>query len=60
LRSAGLQAEGPVGNAHARLFRSRDVVQLAVERLLREPLLFLHPAAEGCEDCDEARATVPA
>lgn len=58
LRAAGLQAEGTVGNAHARSFRSRDVVLLAVERLLREPLLFLHPAGEGCEQCDEARATV--
>jgi hypothetical protein len=34
-------------------------VPLAVKRLLLEPLLFLHPAAEGCEDCNEARATVP-
>jgi aminoglycoside N3'-acetyltransferase len=59
LRAAGLQAEGPVGNAQARFFRSRDVVLLAVERLLREPLLFLHPAAEGCEECDAARASVP-
>jgi len=58
LRSAGLQTEGPIGNAHARLFGSRDVVQLAVERLLREPLLFLHSAAEGCAGCDEARASV--
>jgi aminoglycoside N3'-acetyltransferase len=58
LRSGGLQIERPVGNAHARLFGSRDVVRLAVEQLLREPLLFLHPAAEGCADCDEARASV--
>ncbi len=59
LRSAGLQAEGPIGNASAKLFRSRDLVLLAVERLRREPLLFLHPAAEACEECDEARASVP-
>ena len=58
LQSTGLQAEGAVGNAHARFFRSRDVVLLAVERLLREPLLFLHPAGEACEECDEARASV--
>jgi aminoglycoside N3'-acetyltransferase len=58
LRAAGLQAEGPVGNAHARLFGSRDLVQLAVEKLLREPLLFLHAAGEGCVECDAARASV--
>jgi aminoglycoside N3'-acetyltransferase len=58
LRSTGLQAEGQVGNAHALPFRSRDVVRLAVERLLRDPLLFLHSAGERCPDCDEARATV--
>jgi len=57
LRSAGLQTEGQVGNAHARLFSSRDLVRIAVERLRREPLLFLHSAGD-CEDCDEARASV--
>ena len=45
------------GNAPARLFRSRDVVRLAVEQLRREPLLFLHPAGAGCPACDEARAS---
>jgi len=59
LRAAGLQSEGPVGNAHARLFRSRDVVRLAVEQLRRDPLLFLHSSGEGCEECDQARASVP-
>ena len=59
LRSAGLQKEGPVGNAHARLFRSQDVVELAVQQLRRDPLLFLHPPEEGCEECDVARASVP-
>jgi len=58
LRSAGLQTEGKVGHAHARFFGSRDVVRLAVQRLLREPLLFLHSAGERCEECDEARASV--
>ena len=58
LRSAGLQREGPVGNAHARLFRSHDLVPLAVRELRRDPLLFLHPAEEGCAECDEARASV--
>jgi aminoglycoside N3'-acetyltransferase len=57
LRASGLQSEGPVGNAHARLFRARDVVRLAVEHLTRDPLLFLHPAEAACEECDAARAT---
>lgn len=58
LREAGLQAEGPVGNAHARLVRSRDVVRVAVGRIEREPLIFLHPEGAGCVECDEARRSV--
>lgn len=58
LRARGLQAEGRVGHAQARLVRARDVVAVAVERLERDPLVFLHPAGAGCEDCDAARASV--
>lgn len=58
LRARGLQAEGPVGYAHARLFRSRDVVALAREHLARDPLVFLHPPGAGCPDCDAARASI--
>ncbi len=58
LRAEGLLAEGPVGHAHARLMRARDVVRIAVERLARDPLLFLHPAGAGCEECDAAQASV--
>ena len=58
LRGRGLQREGPVGNAHARLFRSRDVVDAAVEQLARDPLLFLHDADAGCEECDDARRSL--
>ena len=53
LRDRGLQREGPVGHAHARLVRARDAVDAAVERLRRDPLLFLHPRGE-CEECDLA------
>ena len=60
LRAAGLQREGRVGSGHARLTRARDIVGVAVPRLRREPLLFLHPPAAGCEECDLARASVPA
>jgi len=58
LRERGLQQEGQVGYAEARLFRARDVVRVAVEQLSRDPLIFLHPADAGCADCDEARETV--
>jgi aminoglycoside N3'-acetyltransferase len=55
LRERGLQAEGRVGHAHARLARARDIVAVAVERLAGDPLLFLHSPSEGCAECDEAR-----
>ena len=58
LRARGLQAEGPVGHGQARLFRAQDVVGLAVEALRQSPLLFLHDAADGCADCDKARASL--
>ncbi|HYW08403.1 MAG TPA: AAC(3)-IV family aminoglycoside N-acetyltransferase [Longimicrobium sp.] len=55
LRERGLQAEGRVGHADARLFAARDVTAVALERLARDTLVFLHPPAHGCADCDEAR-----
>jgi aminoglycoside N3'-acetyltransferase len=58
LRERGVQSEGPVGHAYARLIRARDIVEVASERLIAEPLLFLHPPAAGCAECDAARATV--
>jgi aminoglycoside 3-N-acetyltransferase len=61
LRARGLQAEGPVGHALARLARARDIVSVSVAQLARDPLLFLHPLSAGCADCDEARqGIVPA
>jgi aminoglycoside 3-N-acetyltransferase len=59
LRERGLQREGRVGNAEARLCASRDLVAVAVEHLAREPLLFLCPTSERCEECDAARDSVP-
>ena len=59
LRARGLQREGPVGRAWARLAGSRDIVAAVRERLDREPLIFLHDAEYGCGECDEARRTVP-
>jgi aminoglycoside N3'-acetyltransferase len=58
LRAEGLQAEGRVGQAHARLARSRDIVRLARRQLAADPLLFLHPPGAGCAECMEARASV--
>lgn len=58
LRRDGLQAEGPVGSAHARLSRSRDIVDVVTTRLAADPLAFLHPVDAGCEECDEARSSV--
>jgi aminoglycoside 3-N-acetyltransferase len=55
LRARDLQAEGPVGHAHGRLMRSRDVVAVALEVLGRDPLVFLHRLEDHCEECDEAR-----
>ncbi|HEY6911304.1 MAG TPA: AAC(3) family N-acetyltransferase, partial [Myxococcales bacterium] len=55
---AGLQREGEVGHAHARLAESQDVVREALRRLRADPLVFLCPAAEGCAECDLARASI--
>jgi aminoglycoside 3-N-acetyltransferase len=59
LRAAGLQGEGAVGYAPARLARSRDVVQVVIEHLRRDPLRFLCAPATGCDQCDDARRSIP-
>lgn len=58
LRAGGLQREGPIGNATARLIGSRAIVAKALGRLARDPLIFLHPLGAGCDECDEARGSV--
>jgi aminoglycoside 3-N-acetyltransferase len=58
LRARGLQREGKVGNAEARLCASRDIVAVAVEQLASDPLVFLCPREEGCDECDAARESV--
>lgn len=60
LRERSLQRRGPVGHAEARLANARDVVRVAVEHLERDPLAFLCPASNGCEDCNTARASIAA
>jgi aminoglycoside N3'-acetyltransferase len=56
LRARGLQREGQVGRAQARLIRSRDVVEVACSLIARDPLIFLHE--RDCEECTLARASV--
>jgi aminoglycoside N3'-acetyltransferase len=58
LRERGLQSEGYVGRAYARLARSRDIVRVALEHLANDPLLFLHPSGARCEECDRARKNI--
>jgi aminoglycoside 3-N-acetyltransferase len=58
LRDRGLQAEGRVGHAHARLARARNIVDVAIAHLRRDRLVFLHPAGAGCEQCNAARSSV--
>lgn len=58
LRAEGLQREGRVGNADARLMEAEDLVRIAAARVRADPLVFLHDPAEGCEECDEARASL--
>lgn len=58
LDGRGLQRRGPLGGGTARLFRARDAVAVAVERLRRDPLVFLCRPSEGCAECDRARASV--
>ncbi|WP_200955595.1 AAC(3) family N-acetyltransferase [Sphingomonas sp. Root241] len=58
LRAEGLQREGLIGNAHARLIEAADLIRLAVPRIQADPLVFLHGADEGCEECDEARESL--
>lgn len=60
LRARGLQFEGCAGHAPARLARARHIVEVALEHLARDPLLFLHPTGAGCADCDAARRSTTA
>lgn len=60
MRARGLQREGKVGNAQAILADARDIVAVAIERLRQQPLVFLCPADNACEECDAARASVGA
>ena len=58
LEAEGLQMRGSVGHGTARLVRSRDVVRVAVTHLRENETVFLHPPGV-CQECDEARASLP-
>jgi aminoglycoside 3-N-acetyltransferase len=58
LHELGAQREGPIGDALARLCPARAVVDAAVERLRRDPLIFLCGLDAGCEECELARASI--
>jgi aminoglycoside 3-N-acetyltransferase len=58
MRAKGAQREGIVGSGKARLVDSRVLVDEAIARLRRDPLLFLCPPASKCDECDLARASV--
>jgi len=59
LRARELQSEGPIGHAHARLARARDIVGVTLAHLSHDLLLFLHPQGAGCVECDAARRSIP-
>jgi aminoglycoside N3'-acetyltransferase len=60
LRARGLEHVGRVGSAEARLMRARDVVDVALELLRRDPFALLHAKGAGCEDCDAAHTSTTA
>jgi aminoglycoside 3-N-acetyltransferase len=57
LEAEGLERRGNVGHAEARLTRSRDIVELALGRLLENETVFLHAVGVDIE-CDEARESL--
>jgi len=59
LEAAGRQVCGMVGQAEARLVRSRDVVAAALTRLRADETTFLHPPGVD-EECDRARSSLQA
>ena len=58
LRERGLQREGTVGSAHAMLARSRDIVDVVVEKLAEDPCRLLCERGT-CEECDKTWVSVP-
>ena len=59
LKRCGMQTDGVVGHAACRLMRSRDLIETVLPELRRDPWVFIHTAESGCEECAQARASVP-
>ncbi|MDG2532521.1 AAC(3) family N-acetyltransferase [Sphingomonas sp. HITSZ_GF] len=59
LAAEGLIATGMVGHAEARLMDAEALVRIAAKKVRENPLIFLHDPEEGCEECDEARESLP-
>ncbi len=57
LDARGLQREGPIAHAAAKLSKAKDIVAVALEHLAQDPLVFLCPAEADCGECDAARAS---
>jgi aminoglycoside N3'-acetyltransferase len=55
LEAEGRQRRGRVGNAEARLARSRDIVSAALKHPRGNETVFLHESG-SCGECDAARA----
>jgi aminoglycoside 3-N-acetyltransferase len=58
LGQRGLERRARIGNAIARVARSRDIVATVVEELKGDPCRFLCPKSAGCVECDSARGSV--
>lgn len=58
LRAEGALRVGAVGHAEARLMDAEALVRIAADKVRENPLVFLHGAGEGCEECDEARESI--
>ncbi len=58
LKAEGLLSEGIVGHAEARLMDAEALVRIAATKVQADPLVFLHGAEAGCEECDEARESL--
>lgn len=58
LRDEGALRTGRVGHAEARLMDAETLVRIAAAKVRADPLVFLHGAEEGCEECDEARESL--
>ena len=60
LTDRGLQREGTVGHARARLVRARDVVAVVTAHLRQDRTFFLCPPDEPCDECPAAWASIGA